>query len=396
MIHSVSLEARQSPIMLYPARTMGSTSPANVHSHETWESINRNKASDTLPSPSRSHVGNQGELDFSETSVRTILFGQPPSPPASPWVSHHRRHDIIESTTSSISPAQSLHDSPPYDGHQSAIHQDSLFPQLPCPSYNARWKGHEDAYHFVKPKRKRDCRTRRFQVPTGDDTKQMLSLSSNLVKTFNSNPGNYFKRTREETPLERPFAKARFADRNGSLPTQPVVPAERRTGQGINRPSSKGALQAMSTTGLKTVPSYPLTERTRAPHTRAPSIKRPEDIHFEALPDLSPPTSSLPANNKSLKIDWSSHNPLDLSADPHRHLLHEAEVALASTLRLSCATYLCSKRRIFLKLREAYQTGREFRKTDAQQACQIDVNKASKLWIAFEKVGWFSQAWLKH
>jgi len=35
--------------------------------------------------------------------------------------------------------------------------------------------------------------------------------------------------------------------------------------------------------------------------------------------------------------------------------------------------------------------GKEFRKTDAQQACKIDVNKASKLWTAFDKVGWFKK-----
>ena len=31
----------------------------------------------------------------------------------------------------------------------------------------------------------------------------------------------------------------------------------------------------------------------------------------------------------------------------------------------------------------------EFRKTDSQKACKIDVNKASKLWSAYEKIGWF-------
>jgi predicted DNA-binding ribbon-helix-helix protein len=90
-----------------------------------------------------------------------------------------------------------------------------------------------------------------------------------------------------------------------------------------------------------------------------------------------------------LKADWKGQV-LDLSADPDKHLLHEAEVNLAATLRLSCAVYLSSKRRIFMARVACLSRGKDFRKTDAQQACKIDVNKASKLWQSFDKVGWFN------
>lgn len=76
-------------------------------------------------------------------------------------------------------------------------------------------------------------------------------------------------------------------------------------------------------------------------------------------------------------------------------MLHEAEINLAGTLRLSCATYLCSKRRIFQARLNALRIGKEFRKTDAQQACKIDVNKASKLWTAYDKVGWFNRSYFQ-
>ena len=88
-----------------------------------------------------------------------------------------------------------------------------------------------------------------------------------------------------------------------------------------------------------------------------------------------------------------------MSADPHRALLDPEEVSLAANLRLDCATYLTSKRRIFVARRECWagtwggKGKKEFRKTDAQQACKIDVNKASKLWMAFEKVGWLDEKW---
>jgi hypothetical protein len=117
-----------------------------------------------------------------------------------------------------------------------------------------------------------------------------------------------------------------------------------------------------------------------------------DDVDFNSIPDFCPPIDSLGHNVKALKADWKGAM-LDLSMDPERHLLHEAEVNLAATLRLSCATYLTSKRRVFVARVQCGQRGKEFRKTDAQQACKIDVNKASKLWTAFEKVGWFDDRW---
>jgi hypothetical protein len=115
-----------------------------------------------------------------------------------------------------------------------------------------------------------------------------------------------------------------------------------------------------------------------------------DDTDYHALPDYCPPLDSLPkGNSKVLKAEWKGTK-LDLSNDPDRHMLHEAELDLAATLRLNCATYLCSKRRVFMARINGLKTGKEFRKTDAQQACKIDVNKASKLWQAYDKAGWFN------
>lgn len=142
--------------------------------------------------------------------------------------------------------------------------------------------------------------------------------------------------------------------------------------------------------------------------TKAPRIKRVtgraqtpdngkkvvrEDKDFDSLPDYSPPLSSLPNKINSLKVDWKGA-PIDLKSDPFAHLLHPDEVQLAANLRLDCATYLTSKRRIFISRIAASKVGKKFRKTDAQQACKIDVNKASKLWQAFDKVGWLNVKWI--
>lgn len=120
-----------------------------------------------------------------------------------------------------------------------------------------------------------------------------------------------------------------------------------------------------------------------------------DDTDYNALPDYCPSLDTLPKSNpKCLKAEWKG-TVLDLSNDPDRHMMHEAEVNLAATLRLNCATYLCSKRRVFQARIEAMKIGKEFRKTDAQQACKIDVNKASKLWQSYDKVGWFNPEYFR-
>ncbi|KAK4073337.1 hypothetical protein Purlil1_13062 [Purpureocillium lilacinum] len=119
-----------------------------------------------------------------------------------------------------------------------------------------------------------------------------------------------------------------------------------------------------------------------------------EDKDFTALPDYSPSLNTLSHRTNCLKVDWNGR-PLVLGDDPHGYLLHPEEVTLASTLRLDCATYLTSKRRIFQRRLECLRIGKEFRKTDAQKACKIDVNKASKMWTAFKTVGWLDESFMR-
>ncbi|WBW73420.1 Clr6 L associated factor 1 Laf1 [Schizosaccharomyces osmophilus] len=111
---------------------------------------------------------------------------------------------------------------------------------------------------------------------------------------------------------------------------------------------------------------------------------------FEMLPDYSPDMSTLDkrAHSRPLRSEWKGP-PLDLSNDEHRHLLHPAEIQLAATLRLPCLIYLDNKRRIFAEWHNRRSQGLSFRKTDAQRASRVDVNKASRLWKAFHDEGFF-------
>ncbi|CAI4052349.1 hypothetical protein SKDZ_15G4720 [Saccharomyces kudriavzevii ZP591] len=142
----------------------------------------------------------------------------------------------------------------------------------------------------------------------------------------------------------------------------------------------------------------PIRQVKRSPHTISSPLasqgivnsvpKYVPSMSWEKLPDYSPSLRTLPSDNtKVLKVEWKG-SPMDLSHDPLKQHLHPAELVLAQILRLPCDLYLDSKRRFFLEKVHRFKKGLPFRRTDAQKACRIDVNKASRLFAAFEKVGW--------
>ena len=116
------------------------------------------------------------------------------------------------------------------------------------------------------------------------------------------------------------------------------------------------------------------------------------DVDYDSIPNYAPPISTLPTGNpRTLQIDWDKNPPADLSNDPDRHMLHEAELRLAATLNLSCARYLCIKRRIFQNRFEALKAGTEFTRIQARKASKISTQAAGRLYGAWEKVGWFDK-----
>ncbi|SGZ46309.1 CIC11C00000003984 [Sungouiella intermedia] len=133
--------------------------------------------------------------------------------------------------------------------------------------------------------------------------------------------------------------------------------------------------------------------RKESPYAGSPLAVQQAALIDESIPNYSPdPATTLPkGNNRCLKIEWKGQ-PMDLKNDPNLDKLHPAEVLLASTLRLPCNVYLDSKRRLFYEKVNRMRSGMPFRRTDAQKACRIDVNKASRLFAAFEKVGWLNDS----
>jgi hypothetical protein len=230
---------------------------------------------------------------------------------------------------------------------------------------------------------------REASPPRQSEYELALEFKSQVAKAFNANRNRWLERERSYLMEERALHSN---GRNGGRKYTNIAPANGTIKNGITvlpvkvKPPKNGVIKKRP---------QPKTSSPRATPdpNRVKNVAR-EDKDFNSIPDYCPPLSSLPNKPNSLKVDWRGA-PIDLKNDVHAYLLHPDELLLAANLRLDCATYLTSKRRIFVKRIDALRIGKEFRKTDAQQACKIDVNKASKLWQAFEKVGWLNPNWVK-
>lgn len=237
--------------------------------------------------------------------------------------------------------------------------------------------------------------------PHREDYELMLFFQSQVMKRYKENPKGWLRRERALLLADRK-AGAKY----NQFKLHPILPATKpqpiRTAvQRVVKPAKVSSKPISSAprpirANPPSTPRQPAVRKTSPtpdPSSRRVVAPNREDKDFESLPDYCPPLSSLPNKANSLKVDWKGA-PIDLSQDPHKNLLHPDELTLAANLRLDCATYLTSKRRMFIRRLECLRVGKEFRKTDAQQACKIDVNKASKLWTAFEKVGWLDRNWV--
>ncbi|KAI0850808.1 hypothetical protein F5Y00DRAFT_29315 [Daldinia vernicosa] len=242
--------------------------------------------------------------------------------------------------------------------------------------------------------------------PKREEYELVLSFKSEVLREYAKDRKRWLNRERGFLLEDRRAGARNNQFKHKPKPLLPAKPPQVRK-ETQRTKTAKPAKVVKATQSNTAVPrpirSYPTTNpgqsSNRPPSaTPDPSPRRAvapnrEDKDFASLANFCPPLDSLPERSNSLKVDWKG-TPIDLSNDPHRHLLHPDEITLAANLRLDCATYLTSKRRMFIRRRECLKMGKEFRKTDAQQACKIDVNKASKLWTAFDKVGWLEKTWM--
>lgn len=305
-----------------------------------------------------------------------------PSPPVTPYTGTKKRkasalEQLEDVAISSRDPVLfSRHDIP-----HDVANEEPLFGPLLPPTAETVVARHIDS-HMARFDNKRN-------KPTRDEYFLALSCIPIVSTLYNRNPSAWAREERET--LERQLIMMKRAQ-----PARSEVTLKKIAPAPYKRPSVPTQSRVQRPPRVKRTPrSTPKQRPLDSFDTPQSSTAKPrvigtnrDDTDYQSLPDFSPPVETLGGNAKVLKADWKGQM-LDLSTDPDRHKLCPAELNLAATLRLSCATYLCSKRRIFEARVRALNVGKEFRKTDAQQACKIDVNKASKLWTAYERVGWF-------
>lgn len=230
---------------------------------------------------------------------------------------------------------------------------------------------------------------------TGTDLEEYLYQN---IAELRKIPGNMTRLS----PQEPPVTTARFDDYTASLKR-----SLHHTGSGVSKPKISPPKVQMTKPAKVSIPAAPRrTPKATAPRDRksptvepekrkrAPPSKhapmKEEDKLWAQLPDHSPPTSTLDGMAKGLKVVWRG-SPNDLSGDPDIGFMHPQEIEAAAELKLAGAQYLANKRRIFSEKVKSLQNGKTFTKTAAQQACNIDVNKTSKLWEAYDRIGWFDE-----
>ncbi|KAH8591848.1 Homeodomain-like protein [Bisporella sp. PMI_857] len=206
---------------------------------------------------------------------------------------------------------------------------------------------------------------RQVSPPLKVDHKLALPFQSQVMQIFTANPHQWYKRERAQLLEDR-------ALQNGGKRYTSSAPASGLDG---TRPYK----QALKNGGVR--------------KTRFKIWPKSSRKDYNSIPDFCPPLDSLSKQHNLLKVKWKG-GPINLDDDPDAHLLHKDEILLAATLRLDCATYLTSKRRIFVSRLKFLESGTEFRIIESQRACNINVNKASKLWQAFKEVGWLDPHWM--
>lgn len=261
---------------------------------------------------------------------------------------------------------------PPYSSDDSILQIDP-YKQLNRPGFKKFQLNFLNEYQFKNLNSSSSSSSSSYNntyTSTRASSRSAIRQAYNTIKsnTYNSNSDSELEKPRTRRLVRQNKYDLEFADDSDSLISRPSTPVKKRSSN-------------------HTTIASPKRQRTSTPISY--------NYDYKKIEDFCPPFDTLPPNNnKCLKTDWKGQS-MDLSNDPLIAELHPAEVVLASILRLPCGVYLDSKRRIFQEKVKRMRHNLPFRRTDAQKSCKIDVNKASRLFAAFEKVGWFDEKHFK-
>ncbi|KAJ6260389.1 hypothetical protein Dda_4615 [Drechslerella dactyloides] len=313
------------------------------------------------------------------------------SPPPSPFVARQ-----VSEAPSELEPTIHTRDPLLYDTPSSEENHPPLFP--PSEPYRERSASAPNNNAVVEDRRVATSR------PVAAKSQQATapSFRSSAWQDCFRNPSEFFRR--ERAYLKQQALSARAARTVKPLihviAPKPVTPGPRKSHHSHSRSRSSGSEIILTSPRERVRTQKVLDNNSKVVKPKFSRQSKPvtttrKDIHYSTVEDVTPSTDLLPDNPRCLHVEWSGA-PLDISNDPDRDQLHKAEQHLASTLKLSCGQYLTQKRLIFLERVTRLRAGNTvFSRTHAQQVCHIDVNKASRLFAAFEKVGWLSPQALK-
>ncbi|KAK4552397.1 hypothetical protein LTR86_010411 [Recurvomyces mirabilis] len=172
------------------------------------------------------------------------------------------------------------------------------------------------------------------------------------------------------------------------IPTTSLACSTTREQAPKGRPTSSRRAQtrkSQSQTTFLNEASPPKKHKRSAPSKRTPS--KDDDLFWRDLPNFCP--SSINAQLSILTARWMTRKPLDIDDQVDVKELHKLEYDVCRKLRLKPVQYLAIKRRFFIAKEQFSKEGRTFTKTEAQKVTNIDVNKSSQLWEAFNNAGWF-------
>jgi len=243
--------------------------------------------------------------------------------------------------------------------------------------YNDRMAELEEIYHMRRERARLPSPHKSSVSPRDPVTAKQLASLGGLT---GSKPTGITKIKPTQKPAPTPKAAPKPKATRAASPVKAATPLKRT--------------QRAQTTEEFHDRAFPTQAQPK--HKRAAPTKKVEgkedDTTWRELPDYCPPVSSLGSAPKPLRVQWKG-NPLDISEEPDRDELHKAEYDAASELRLRPQQYLANKRRMFMARVRHLQERKNFTKTAAQNATNIDVNKTSRLWEAFDRVGWFDEKW---
>jgi hypothetical protein len=211
-------------------------------------------------------------------------------------------------------------------------------------------------------------------------------------------------------PTEIPFKRSHKRGGSGNIKRIRTIPPPRS-------PRVRGSVESSTTTRANgPLDSVIEVRQIKTPRPRsAPKVVDPNappkvskgqrtDAEFEDALMATAATIYYPPNDNldrlgpnAMKVEWKSSKKFYSPQESTRFQnlkdvkFHSKEIDLAGTINMvHFAQYEESKRLIFQFWFERKSKGLNFTKTHAQQAAHVDVNKASALWTAFDKVNWFS------